>query len=120
MAETLGGLGRLTELRQRLLFVLMALIVYRIGTFIPVPGVNPAGTFAVYEFAAGNHHRCVQPVHRWRTGAFFTVCTWRDALHFCVDHHAVDVQRGSAVAAVEKRGLQRTHRRLPSTPVTSR
>jgi len=31
----------LTELRQRLLFVFAALIVYRIGTFIPVPGVNP-------------------------------------------------------------------------------
>jgi preprotein translocase subunit SecY len=42
MSETLGGLGRLTELRQRLLFVLFALVVYRIGTFIPVPGVNPA------------------------------------------------------------------------------
>jgi len=41
MAGTLGGLGRLTELRQRLLFVLVALIIYRIGTFIPVPGVNP-------------------------------------------------------------------------------
>ena len=41
MAETLGGLGRLTELRQRLLFVFGALIIYRIGTFIPVPGVNP-------------------------------------------------------------------------------
>ena len=40
-AETLGGLGRLTELRQRLLFVFVALIIYRIGTFIPVPGVNP-------------------------------------------------------------------------------
>jgi preprotein translocase subunit SecY len=41
VAETLGGLGRLTELRQRLLFVVVALIVYRVGTFIPVPGVNP-------------------------------------------------------------------------------
>ena len=41
MAETLSGLGRLTELRQRLLFVVVALIIYRIGTFIPVPGVNP-------------------------------------------------------------------------------
>jgi preprotein translocase subunit SecY len=41
MAETLGGIGRLTELRQRLLFVVAALIIYRIGTFIPVPGVNP-------------------------------------------------------------------------------
>ncbi|HPQ95497.1 MAG: preprotein translocase subunit SecY [Thiothrix sp.] len=36
-----GGLGNIVEIRQRLLFVLMALIVYRIGTFIPVPGVNP-------------------------------------------------------------------------------
>lgn len=41
MADTLGGIGRLTELRQRLLFVFVALIVYRVGTFIPVPGVSP-------------------------------------------------------------------------------
>jgi preprotein translocase subunit SecY len=41
MADALGGIGRLTELRQRLLFVFVALIIYRIGTFIPVPGVNP-------------------------------------------------------------------------------
>ena len=40
-AASLMGAGKLTELRQRLLFVLGALIVYRIGTFIPVPGVDP-------------------------------------------------------------------------------
>ncbi len=36
-----GGLGKFTELRQRLLFVVGALIVYRIGCYIPVPGVDP-------------------------------------------------------------------------------
>ena len=41
MADTLGGIGRLTELRQRLFFVFLALIIYRVGTYIPVPGVNP-------------------------------------------------------------------------------
>lgn len=41
VADTLGGMGRLTELRQRLMFVLIALIIYRVGTFIPVPGVSP-------------------------------------------------------------------------------
>ncbi len=41
-ASALGGLGKLTELRNRLLFVLGALIVYRLGTFVPVPGVDPA------------------------------------------------------------------------------
>src|SRR5215467_11606066 len=34
--------ARSSELRGRLLFLIGALIVYRIGTFIPVPGVNPA------------------------------------------------------------------------------
>jgi preprotein translocase subunit SecY len=36
------GLGKFTELRQRLLFVLLALVVYRIGCYIPVPGVDTA------------------------------------------------------------------------------
>ena len=36
-----GGLGKFAELRQRLLFVVGALIVYRIGCYIPVPGVDP-------------------------------------------------------------------------------
>ena len=35
-----GILGQATELRQRILFTLGALIVYRLGTYIPVPGIN--------------------------------------------------------------------------------
>jgi preprotein translocase subunit SecY len=42
-------MGRLTELRQRLLFVLGALLVFRMGTFIPVPGVNPAAIAAFFD-----------------------------------------------------------------------
>jgi preprotein translocase subunit SecY len=37
-----GDVARSSELRGRLLFLIGALIVYRIGTFIPVPGINPA------------------------------------------------------------------------------
>jgi preprotein translocase subunit SecY len=36
-----GGLGKYAELRQRLTFVVLALIVYRIGSYIPVPGIDP-------------------------------------------------------------------------------
>lgn len=50
---TLGGLGRFTELRQRLLFVLMALVVYRIGTFIPVPGIDPIAMAQFYDAQSG-------------------------------------------------------------------
>ena len=41
VAGMLGSMGRMTELRNRLLFVLVALLVFRLGTFIPVPGINP-------------------------------------------------------------------------------
>lgn len=37
---SLAGAGRLTELRQRIFFVIMILVVYRIGTFIPLPGID--------------------------------------------------------------------------------
>ena len=52
-ASALGGLGKVTELRQRLLFVLLALIVYRIGSFIPVPGVNPDEMLRLMESQKG-------------------------------------------------------------------
>ena len=43
-AESMAGLlgaGKFAELRSRLLFVVGAMIVYRLGCYIPVPGVNP-------------------------------------------------------------------------------
>ena len=36
-----GGGGRFADLKRRLLFLLGALIVYRIGTHVPVPGIDP-------------------------------------------------------------------------------
>lgn len=44
-----AGMGKFTELRQRLLFVLGALLVYRIGCYIPVPGVNPDAMLRLME-----------------------------------------------------------------------
>ncbi|MBU2865673.1 MULTISPECIES: preprotein translocase subunit SecY [Pacificibacter] len=35
-----GTFGKATELRQRIIFTLGLLIVYRLGTFIPVPGID--------------------------------------------------------------------------------
>ncbi|MBU1325241.1 MAG: preprotein translocase subunit SecY [Alphaproteobacteria bacterium] len=36
----MGSFARATELHKRLLFTLMALLIYRIGTFVPIPGIN--------------------------------------------------------------------------------
>nr|WP_024891211.1 preprotein translocase subunit SecY [Luteimonas huabeiensis] len=48
-----AGMGKFTELRQRLLFVLGALLVYRIGCYIPVPGVNPDAMLRLMEQQQG-------------------------------------------------------------------
>jgi preprotein translocase subunit SecY len=37
-----GTFAKATELKKRIWFTLGALIVFRIGTYIPVPGVDPA------------------------------------------------------------------------------
>jgi preprotein translocase subunit SecY len=48
-----GVQAGLSELRGRLLFVLFALLVYRIGTHIPVPGINPVRLAALFEQQQG-------------------------------------------------------------------
>ena len=47
-----GMLGKATELRQRLLFTLGLLIVYRLGTYIPVPGIDGVALRDFMEQAA--------------------------------------------------------------------
>ena len=41
------------ELKQRLLFVLGALVVFRIGTFIPVPGIDPVALEMLFDQQRG-------------------------------------------------------------------
>jgi preprotein translocase subunit SecY len=51
-AAMLAG-GRFSELKSRLLFVLGALIVYRMGTFMPVPGINPEALAIMFDQQSG-------------------------------------------------------------------
>jgi preprotein translocase subunit SecY len=44
-----GAFSKATELHKRLLFTLGALIVYRLGTYIPIPGVDPAAIAQIIE-----------------------------------------------------------------------
>ena len=41
IAGGLGDIGKLSELRQRIFFVLGAIFVFRVGSFIPLPGIDP-------------------------------------------------------------------------------
>ncbi|MDD3448040.1 MAG: preprotein translocase subunit SecY [Gammaproteobacteria bacterium] len=51
--SAIGSLGRLSELKRRLLFVLGALFVYRIGAHIPVPGIDPVALATLFDQQRG-------------------------------------------------------------------
>jgi len=48
-----GAIGKATELKKRLWFTIGALIVFRIGAYIPVPGVDPAALDEIFKQNAG-------------------------------------------------------------------
>ena len=52
-AATLGSTGKFGDLKRRLLFLLGALIVYRIGAHIPVPGIDPQGLADLFQSQQG-------------------------------------------------------------------
>ena len=49
----LEAFSKATDLKQRLLFTLGALVVYRLGTYIPVPGIDPQALSEIFTRNAG-------------------------------------------------------------------
>ena len=48
-----GAFAKAEELKKRIWFTLAALLVYRLGTFIPIPGINPVA-FALLNAKLAN------------------------------------------------------------------
>ena len=56
MANPIVDIFRVKELRDRILFTIGMLVIFRIGTILPVPGINIAALKAYYavQGAAGS------------------------------------------------------------------
>ncbi|HRJ59605.1 MAG TPA: preprotein translocase subunit SecY [Azospirillaceae bacterium] len=48
-----GAFAKATELKKRIWFTLAALVVYRFGTYIPLPGIDPAMVAEVFKQQGG-------------------------------------------------------------------
>ena len=48
-----GQLAKADELKKRILFTLGALLVYRLGTYIPLPGIDPAAWEQIFQTQSG-------------------------------------------------------------------
>jgi preprotein translocase subunit SecY len=53
LGNPLNTAGKFGDLKKRLLFVLAALVVFRIGTFIPVPGIDPMALESLFKSQSG-------------------------------------------------------------------
>lgn len=54
MLEGLGGVSKIPELQRRILFTVLLLAVYRIGVYIPTPGIDNVALLAYFEHAKGS------------------------------------------------------------------
>jgi preprotein translocase subunit SecY len=52
-ANQLAKSGKFGDLRRRLVFLLLALVVYRLGAHIPVPGIDPAQLQQLFKSQSG-------------------------------------------------------------------
>ena len=48
-----GAISKATELKKRLWFTLGALVIYRLGTYIPVPGIDPNTLQQIFQQHSG-------------------------------------------------------------------
>jgi preprotein translocase subunit SecY len=54
LLEGLGSVSKIPELQRRILFTVLLLAVYRIGVYIPTPGIDNVAMLAYFEHAKGS------------------------------------------------------------------
>ena len=81
------GMG---ELFSRLRFVFFALVVYRVGTHIPVPGINPEQLAALFEQNQGTILGLANVFSGGALERMSILALGIFAVYFFVDHYAAD------------------------------
>jgi preprotein translocase, SecY subunit len=54
LLEGLGSVSKIPELQRRILFTFLLLVVYRIGVYIPTPGIDNVALLSYFEQAKGS------------------------------------------------------------------
>ena len=53
MNRNIGAIPRIPELNKRLLFTALMLVVYRLGVFVPIPGIDPEQILKLFDQTKG-------------------------------------------------------------------
>ncbi len=94
--------GGLSELKSRLLFVLGAIIVFRAGSYVPIPGIDAAVLAELFQQQKGT---IIEMFNMFSGGALsrFYSCAGDHAVHF-IDHYPAADCGSPALAELKKEG----------------
>src|SRR5579859_3672074 len=70
MMQALVRVFQIPELRAKILFTLLLLAVFRLGGFIPVPGINGEAAVGFFQHTTGGSQNLFQLVDIFSGGAF--------------------------------------------------
>ena len=115
-----GALAKAEELKKRIWFTLGALLVYRLGTYIPLPGIDPNAWDRDFPHPGRRHPRHVQHVRRWRHPPHGDLRAQHHAVHFRLDHHSADDDGVADARAAQEGGRGRAQDDQPVHAVSHR
>lgn len=94
----------LSELKSRLLFVIGALLVFRAGSFVPIPGIDAAVLADLFDQQKGT---IVEMFNMFSGGALercIYISIGYHAVHFGIDRSPIVNCSSSSVSGTQERG----------------
>ena len=98
-----SAFGKAEELKKRIWFTLGALVIYRLGTYIPLPGIRSRCLRGQFRGPQAGRARALQHVLRRRRATHGDLRAEHHALHLGLDHHPAD-DLGRALARGPQEG----------------
>ena len=128
MANTISDMFKMEDLRKKILFTLLILAITRIGTVIPVPGVNPSILEAYFRAQSSSGTLgIVEYLNFFSGGAFsnFSLFTLGVMPYISMqiivqllmliipESHQIRYYRRVSAAVIRRHGLRQKHSRRP-------
>ena len=96
-----GALAKADELKKRLWFTVGALIIYRLGTYLPLPGIDPGALADIFSQQSSGILGMFDMFRRgtWSDDNF---CAKYHALYYGIDYHAANDRDRAFARSLEK------------------
>ena len=113
LIETIKNIFKIEELRKRILFTLSLILVYRFGSFVVIPGINPEALTDLQSQVSGNG--LLGLLNIFSGGAFSNASIFarHHALHFGLDRDPAAGHRGSLLPETAEGGRERPSQDQP-------